>query len=282
MTTLNAYATLAEYKSFVTSRGEAITSSAVDDGVIEMLLKAASRYMDTKTQRYYYPFIETRYYDVPRGSQVDPRLLRLDGDLLEVITLTNGDSTSIPSTEYKLHPRNITPYYGIRLNDNSAYRWASNGAGDIHAVIAVAGIWGYHRQYAKAWETITTANEALDATETGYDVTASAGFVVGDLIRFDNEFGYVSSTAGSNTLTITRGENGSAAATHDTAINVKVWRPVDNLKEAVLEMTLFAYKRRFGQSSANIPTITAAGVVLTPRDVPVMAADFISVNAQVL
>jgi hypothetical protein len=274
MTTLNSYATLAEYKSFVTARGQTSTTDSTDDSVIEMLLKAASRYIDNQTARRFYPFVQTRYYDVPDAESIDPRMLRLDGDLLEVISIVNGDGVTIASTEYTLRPRNETPYIYVRLIDNSTYYWTGDGAGDTHDVIAITGIWGFHNEYDLAWLVGSTLAEDLDTSETAVDVTSGTLFAVGDLIRFGNELGYVSAKA-TNTLTSTRGENGSTAAAHDTAGNVYIWQFMSELKTAVLETAMQAYKRRFGQSGNNIQTVTAAGVVLTPRDIPAMTIEFI-------
>lgn len=268
MTTLRAYATLAEYKAYVTARGQTATTDAGDDAVIEMLLKAVSRYFDDRTGRRFYPYIQTRYFDVP-----DSRTLKLDADLLEVITLTNGNGVVIPSTEYAVRPRNDSPHYSLRLVDNSTYIWASDGSGDTHDVIAVLGIWGYHNEYARAWMNASTLAEALDASETGLDVADGTLYAVGNLIRFDNEIGYVSAIA-TNTLTSTRGENGSTAATHDSGATARVWQPMEHLKEAVLETAMQAYKRRTGTSTSSTATVTGAGVVLTPKDIPTLAAAF--------
>lgn len=275
MTTLNCYATLAEFKSYSTNRGGDVSYDAADDTVIERLLKAASRYVDTKTGRRFTPYVETRYFDVPSADSLDVRTLNLDTDLLEIFSVTNGDGVVIASTEYSLRPRNSSPYRAIRLIDSSTYYWASDSSGDTHDVIAIAGLWGCHDQYSQAWPLATTAAEALDTTETAYDVTDGTGFAVGDLSRFDNELGYISAIA-TNTLTITRGENLSTAATHLTGINVYVWRVMDEVKNAVLEITNTAYKRRFGQSLTSTETISPAGIVLSPRDIPMMALDFIS------
>ena len=274
MTTLNCYATLAEFKAFTTDRSGSISTSSADDAVIERLLKTASRYLDTKTGRRFTPYIETRYFDVPSSDDIDPRLLEVD-DILEIISVTNGDGVVIPSTEYALRPRNTSPAQGIRLVDNSTYYWASDGAGDTHDVIAVNGVYGFHDRYAQAWTLSTTAAEAMDASETGFDVTSGTGFAIGDLIRFDNELGYISAVV-SNTLTTTRGENASTAATHLTAINVYIWQVMDEAKNAACEITNTAYKRRFGQSLSSTETISAAGIVLSPRDIPALAAEFIS------
>ena len=275
MTTLNSYATLQEFKNYWLARGGENSVDTRDDAVIESLLRTASRYIDSKTGRRFTPYIETRYFDVP-SEQIDLRSLNMDEDLLEAITVVNGDGVTIPSTEYTLRPRNRTPHLSIRLKDDSTYYWASDGAGDVHDIIAVTGVWGYHDRYSQAWLLGSTAAEAMDATETGYDVTSGLLLEAGDLIRFDNELGYVSSVA-TNTLTITRGENNSTAATHLTSINITIWQPMEEARNAVCEIANTAYRRRFGQSTTNAETVTAAGIVLSPRDIPIMAHEFVSV-----
>lgn len=274
MTTQNAYATLAEFKDYWRSRGGEIRADASDDTVIEFLLRAASRLIDSETGRHFYPYYETRYYSVPDGDSLDVRLLKLDNDLLEVDTVTNGDGTVIPSTEYKLVPKNNTPHSGVRLNGTSTYYWTSDASGDTESVISIAGFWGYHNRYSDAWESTTTANEAMDASETDYTVTTHVGFSVGDLIRFDNEMGYVSSID-TNILTILRGVNGTTAATHLTGISISIWKIMDECRNACIEIANAAYNRRFGVSTNNTETITASGIVLSPRDIPPLAADFI-------
>jgi hypothetical protein len=272
MTTLNSYATLAQYKAYVTARGQTSTTDAGDDAVIEQLLKSVSRYIDGQTGRHFFPKIETRYYDVPFGT-VDNRALYMDGDLLEVIELVNGDGITVPSTDYSLRPKNGTPYTNIRLVDNSTYYWASDGAGSVHDVIEVTGVWAFHNDYSNAWLLGSTLAEDLDTSETGTDVTSGTLFAIGDLIRFDNELAYVSAKA-TNTLTNTRGANGSTAATHDTGEDVFIWQVMEDLKTAVLETAMQAYKRRYGTSGQNTATITGAGVVLSPKDIPTIAAEF--------
>lgn len=272
MTTLNSYATLAEYKAYTTARGQTATTDTADDAIIESLLKAISRYVDAQTARWFYPRIETRYFDVPYSRE-----LIVDADLLEVLSITNGDGTLIPSTEYSLRPRNQSPHFIIRLVDNSTYYWASDGSGNTHDVIEVTGVWGYHNRYSVAWETITTLAEDLDTSETGIDVTSGTNFSAGNIVRIGDELSYIS-TIVTNTLTGTRGENGSTAASHLTGVNVRVWQFMDELKTATLETALQAYRRRFGQSGTNQATITAAGVVLSPKDIPTIMVDFLNIH----
>ena len=273
MSTLNAYATLGEYKAWIAVRGLAgsVGTDASDDTSIEIILKGVSHYIEQQTGRHFTPYIETRYYDLPPVDALEPRVLRLDDDLLEIITLTNGNGTIIPSTEYALHPRNRSPYYGIRLDDDSIYSWVGSGTGSTHGVIAVYGIWGYHNRYAQAWAIGSTTSEALDTSEADISVALSAIFStygVGSLIRFDNELGYLTAIGGANEIDCTRGENYSTPAAHLSGITVYIWNIQSDIKDACLMIAQNVYGLRSGQSGGGKITVSAAGVVIRPEEVP--------------
>ena len=135
---VNSYATLTQYKRFVTSRGQTPSTDTNDDAMIELLIEEASRYLDGQTSRRFYPSVETHRYDIPyRG------LLYLGDDLLELTTLTNGDATTVTSTNYILHPYNMTPSREITLKDTSGIEWEASSAGSAEQVISVLGFWGY-------------------------------------------------------------------------------------------------------------------------------------------
>jgi hypothetical protein len=94
-------------------------------------------------------------------------------------------------------------------------------------------------------------------------------------VRFDNELSYLSGVS-SNTLTGTRGENGSTAATHDSGENTYIWQTMDDIKTICLEIAQNVYGLRSGQSSAGKVTVTAAGVVIRPEEVPPMASQLLN------
>ena len=269
----HSYANLSEYKAWIAVRGlvGSVGTDASDDLSIEIILKGVSRYIEQQTGRHFAPYIETRYYDLPPADTLESRVLRLDDDLLEIITLTNGNGTVIPSTEYNLHPRNRSPHYGIRLDDDSIYSWVGSGTGSTHGVIAVYGIWGYHNRYAQAWATGTTTSEDLDISEEGISVAASTVFSiygVGSLVRFDNELGYLISVGGATLITCTRGENYSTPATHASGITVHLWNTQSDIKDACLMIAQNVYGLRSGQSGGGKITVSAAGVVIRPEEVP--------------
>ena len=269
----NAYATLAEYKAFVTSRGQVASNSGLDDDVIADLLVAASRHYDRQTGRKFYPSVYTRSYDTPEG-----RTLELDFDLLEVISVTNGAGASITEADYLYEPKNIYPKRAIKLKDTSSAIWDYDETDGVENAISIVAVGGYHPDYDEAWEAVTTLGASLSNSALTPTVASSAGLQAGNLVMIDYEIMTVDSIATGTFTTTKRGDNGSTAASHSNGAIVYVWRPMDELKQAVLEHAHRSYKRRFGQSVNDAQTVTAAGVVLMPQDEPSIGREFITTH----
>ena len=105
-------------------------------------------------------------------------------------------------------------------------------------------------------------------------MTAGHTLVSGQIWRIDNEI--VQGSVSTNTLTFdSRGANGSTSAIHLNGATVYVWQPEQGAKAAVLEIANNSYDRRFGRSAQNSVTVTAAGVVISPRDIAAQAQAFI-------
>lgn len=273
MTGRNTYATLAEYKSYVTSRGQAVTTDATDDAMIDQLLEASSRYVDGKTSRFFYPRIETCNYSLP----VYGRGINFNADLLEVISFLNGDDVSIASTNYNLIPKNESPKFGLEVKQTSSLIFQSDSNGETEYVLDLTAYFGYHNRYADAWKSVGTLGAAItDITTLAFTMTAGHTVVVGKILKIENEI-YIVDTVSTNTITpLKRGDNGSTAATHLNGTAVYSWQPMEDLRVSTLETAMQAYKRRFGTSTSNSATVTGAGVVLSPRDIPTMTKDFIT------
>lgn len=138
MAIVNGYCTLAEAKAYGVPQAG---TDATDDSVIEAIIEGVSRDIDAYTGRKFYTRTETRYFDVP--SYGDGRLLLLDDDLLSVTSLTNGDGTTISSTDYVLLPYNETPKYAIVLKQSFSGSFVADASGNTEKVLAIAGTWGY-------------------------------------------------------------------------------------------------------------------------------------------
>lgn len=183
-----AYATLADFLALP----ELDSAKPHDDTFIEALLERCSREFDGDTQAWFYADVQTRRYDAPRG-----RCLPLDAPLLAVTSITNGDNTHLPSSEYILTPYNGVHKTAVELYADSTYNWELSSSARRQGVISVLGTWGY-----------------VDRTAT------------------DPESKVV----------------------------------IQNTKSAVLDLALTLYKGRYGQHVEGVARVTAAGVVITPRD----------------
>ena len=137
MAITNGYATLAEFKLWA----DVTSTDSDDDTVIEDIIEAASRWIDDETGRTFYARTQTRYFDVPLDGS---RELKLDDDLLTITSITNGDGNTIDdSSEINTIPKNVTPYYAIKIKAGSTYYWTQDSSGNVEDVIAIAGTWGY-------------------------------------------------------------------------------------------------------------------------------------------
>ncbi len=88
--------------------------------------------------------------------------------------------------------------------------------------------------YMATTTSSATLNEALDASETGVDVTDGTQFTVGDIITMNSEDMYVGVIAG-NTLTVLRGYVGTTAATHTIRATITTRRFTEtNVADATL------------------------------------------------
>ncbi len=129
-----AYVTVADLKTYLG------TSGSGDDTLLATLISAATAIINAETGRHFEAETETRYYQPDAIDADDPSLLHLDGDLVSVTTLKNGEDETIPSTDYWLLPRNSgPPYHSIKLKTNSTDAWTFDTDGEI----SVAGAWGW-------------------------------------------------------------------------------------------------------------------------------------------
>ena len=271
MAAINSYATLAEFDQWK----KISTTDTNEDAVIEDVLEAASRYIDAGTARKFYPRVQTRYYDIPSNGS---RQLELDYDLLEIITLTNGDDVEVDSTDYNLIGKNQTPHYAIKLKASSSVYWNYDSSGNSELIIDVLAYWGYHDQYAtRAWAAGGTINDASftdSKTTLAVQTGEGSNFTAGKLIKADNEIMRVTGVS-TDDLTVVRGENGSTAAAHDDDTAIYIWQPIHDIQTACLQIAHSYYSRRFGENESADSIITVGGVVITPRDIPGAAASTI-------
>lgn len=247
------------------------STDTVDDSVIDQIIEQTSRYVDSATGRRFYPSVETHLFDIPEVDFTDRDTLYLNDDLLAIVALNNGDGTVISGTDYILKSPGLTPYWAVKIRDTANVSWEQSSAGSSEQVIGVSGTWGYHNDYNRAWVQAGTLAAAITSTTAiTATMTAGHGLASQQIWRIDSEI--VQGTVSGNNLTFnSRGDNGSTATTHLISSVVYVWQVVPSVAGAMQMIVDSLYKKRFGENSSSVATITAAGVVLTPADIPAAA-----------
>lgn len=274
MSIINGYCNLQDFKLYLSGSGVMPGVDVFDDRVIEGMIETASRRLDNLCGRVFYPHVKTRSYDLPGD-----RYLWFSDDLLELLTLTNGDDTTIASTEYILFPQTEYPKYMLKLRDVSTTVWTQSSSADAEQVIDVLGVWGFREDYnIRGFVNETTINEGaeLSAADLTITVASADNIYAGQIIRIENELMTVASVSGNNVTVVKRGDNGSTAATHADATAVKIWSYPEDLQQVAMEIARMMYRSRYGENVETSSLVTAGGVVVTPRSLPIWAQEIIN------
>lgn len=263
---MNLYATLTDLRRYL-GLGSAQTQ---DDDLLLTLLGAASRLIDRHTGRRFYPARRLRRYTV-----IDPAILPLRDDLLELASLTNGDGSAIALEACHLHPPD-GPVWSIIALDRTQVAFTHTG--DPVDAIAIDGIWGYHPDWPHAWTPSgdSVADDPLAADATTLTVTDASGvagdgsaprFAAGCLLRVEEEYLHVLAVdAETNTLTVARGVNSTTAASHLQGTAIAVYRLPADVRQGCLRVAAWLYK----QKDAGFVQFTGGlrGQIIVPPALP--------------
>ena len=214
---------------------------------------AASRIVGQFTRRSFVPYQQTRVYDA-RGEHIDAYCLVLDEDLLEIVSLTNGDNASIASNQYQLRPNNAYPKSRIDLLSSGSVSWTYSTSWE--GAISVNGIWGFNEAYQDAWiDTLDAIADSggINATATtivvsdadGADDRYRARFQTGGWLKADAEFmRVVDIDPENNTITVLRGQLGTTAASHDESTALYSYAPQMDIEQATIGLANWLERNR--------------------------------------
>jgi hypothetical protein len=131
-----AYASNTELKTYLK------ITTAGDDALLTALISYSQRYIEQQTHRVFEASADTtRLFSF---ADANGRELFFDHDICSITTVItdyDGDATTIPATDYVTMPRNMTPYYGIKIKSSSSYDW--DYTDDEEDAIAITGKWAY-------------------------------------------------------------------------------------------------------------------------------------------
>lgn len=261
---MNLYATLPELRRVLALAGD----QTADDDVLLMLLGAAAELIDAYTGRRFTPVHAARTYAV-----TDPGMLALDADLLALESVTNGDGSTIPLSAIHVGPAGAAVGAWLALDRTQA---AFTHTGDPLDAIQVTGVWGYHPAWADAWadsgdsvQDDPLAADAATLTVEEADAPLPTGFwarfAVGQLLRIEDEYLHVLAIE-AEALTVARGVNGTAAASHDAGTAIAVYQVPGDVRAATLRLASWLYRQPdagFVQAGGGL-----RGALLVPPALP--------------
>ena len=120
------------------------TSDNPDYDWLAGLISKATAIIETYTGRVFEAASATRHFDA--AKDVIGVTLLLDDDLAVIdsdTVITNGDATTLNTTDYVTEPRNDTPYDALVLKGSTSKTWEEDSSGDAENAISILGMWGY-------------------------------------------------------------------------------------------------------------------------------------------
>lgn len=300
---IGVYATAWEVIEYLGDQ-DAGSFSVTDERFLRFTI-AMSRKFDTHCRRVFLPRRETQEYDHPSPENISltlsdpvsnsaPNTLILDGDLLQVLSLTTKQGAiTLTSSEYYLRQGftyNKQPYDRIELiigetQDVFEFDTTKQKANVLD------GIFGYNKDYSQAWQTIDSIQTDINSTISTIEVEdADASDELGlspriqrqQILRLGDletsEYVYVQDVNYTNdNLTVTRAVNGTTAlVTTSSGTNINVWRPLDDIKHALLVLSAQAYRRKESIGHGGDQTIAASGILIFPQRLPQEVKDMLS------
>lgn len=221
-----------------------------DKEFLKIKIRDASGLISGYTQRVFVPYRATRRYDAV-GDHIKSFTLNTGEDLLELLSVTNGDGNPIPVSGCVLRPSNASPKWRIELKHSAGVAWTYSD--DYQEAISVEGIWGYHEDWAGAWSDtgeVTPGNFSASTTTftsadvNGYDEDGRERFEIGAYLRIEDEYlKVVDRNETSNVVTLRRGQLGTTAAAHASKAIYR-YRQMPDIEEACARLAIYLYQRR--------------------------------------
>jgi len=212
--------------------------AGLDDARLLDVLQAASAAVERHANRRFAPYQATIDHTI-----TNPYALFLDADLRVLESLTTDDGRTY--TNFTRIGDGV-----IRLTAGDTFTYADT---PINAA-SVRGTWGWHDRSAVMWRDSgdTVGDNPLSISATTITVTAAGGadaanetprFQVGQLLRISSEYLWVLGVdASTNTLTVSRGANGTSPAGHTQSTRIDVYQPPEDLRMLVIRWAAWLYK----------------------------------------
>ena len=257
----HTYASVAAFRDYIRDNGSSET--ATNDALLLGFLEAASRKVDDYCDRSRYgsgfgPRIGTNRYST-RGDT----LLELRDDILTVTSVTTQDwpggttHSLTEDTDYYTAPDAQTQKRQLSLTwlGIAGFGWGQRGC-------TVAGVMGFSNDTVAVNATVASGLSS-GTTATTFVTSASPDVSPGQTLYIGTEQLYLRALSGTQ-ATVTRGANGTTAATHVDTSAIAVFTYDPRVVDATLQVAL----RRFKQRDAGASGAYGGGTFPESANVP--------------
>ncbi|MFW5691078.1 MAG: hypothetical protein ACOCXZ_01145 [Chloroflexota bacterium] len=227
-------------------------------------LGAASAQIERLTRRRFTPRRAGLLHDID-PDRPDELLLR--DDLLALDTLEDALGVIAPGDVLALPP--VGAAGALLVIGGRVFTWSRSPL----SAVMVTGVWGWHDDWSNAWRATvdTVMDDPLSAAAATLTVTDADGadslgelprFQVGQLLRAGDEYLRVLAVdADTNTLTVSRGANGTTATTHAAGTPLASYQPPPDVVALALRWAGWLYREPDADigpdGQAVLPTLRA-------------------------
>ena len=218
------------------------------DARLLALLESASRWIDRHCNRHFYVVQEARVFDGAGPSLLVPDLVQVDS--LRTNDGGGGFEEGWEPGQYRLYPNNARPtqpwgrpYHRILAVGVGRKAAFPRGQGTVE----VNGCWGFREVWEPAGSVVASGFDlAVDGAALTVDDAGELS--PGHTVLLEGEQLFVSGVAG-NEMTVQRGINGTAAASHAAGTGLKIFRYPPPVAEACLSMTVRTWLGRVPEAA---------------------------------
>ena len=249
----NAYCDLATLKS----GGALNIKGSVYDPRLLGLLEDASRQIDDYCNRHFYVLQATRQFEANWWSPGLQQLLVPDIISVESVRVAARFEGLVQeprwrTAAYRLYPLDAAPerswgrpYTRMAIEPVCTPQCRRT---DCHALVEIAGLWGYRRVVA---DTGVTLAASLAMGDTALTVSDGAPISPAQTLALGEEQVYVTAVDGAR-VSVERGVNGTEAAAHANGAGLQVYRYPGPVVEACLQLAVQLWHSRDRSGAAVV------------------------------
>jgi hypothetical protein len=273
---MTSYCTLADVRAENKSKSTDTTDDAQLRRYIYQVSKRIDSTMGYRRWPFFAPAIGTRKYLV-QSRRIDSynNTFMMDHFCLSLTAVTMSGTVITSYAELFILNNAVAKHLRITSWYSTWYEYQASGDNQPPDWVEVTGVWGWHEDYAHAWDKVDDVADAAGITAAATAITVADAdgtdldgftprFSAGNLIQIGTEWiDVLAVNTTTNILTVRRGVNGSTAAAHAIGADISVYRVDERIRRITARQADALYARR---GAFQVESVDGIGMVSYPQD----------------